>query len=107
VADELDGGTNQAPKRVHLRLFVSGMTPRSFRAIESIKTICQQYFKDEYQLDVIDIYQQPALAHEEQIMAVPTLIRKAPLPVRRLIGDMTRVDRVLEGLDIQARPHAP
>lgn len=84
-----------------LRLFVSGMTPRSARAIENVRAVCEQYLQGRYDLEVIDIYQQPALAQREQIIAAPTLIKKLPLPLRQVIGDMSSTERLLIGLDLR------
>ncbi|MEO6181999.1 MAG: circadian clock KaiB family protein [Verrucomicrobiota bacterium] len=84
-----------------LRLYISGITPRSTTAIERIKRICEEHLKGRYELEVIDIYQQPSLAKGEQIIAAPTLIRKLPLPLRRIIGDMSNEGRVLLGLDLR------
>ena len=83
-----------------LRLYVTGMTKRSARAIENLQTFCEKHLAGRYELQVIDVYQQPELARTEQIVAVPTLIKKLPLPLRRLIGDMSDEERVLVGLDI-------
>jgi circadian clock protein KaiB len=83
-----------------LRLYVSGSTLKSALAIENIKRICEQHLKDRYDLKVIDIYQQPNLAREEQIVAVPTLIRRLPVPLRRLVGDLSDLKKVLFGLDL-------
>jgi circadian clock protein KaiB len=80
------------------------MTPRSTRAIATIKEICEEHLKGRYDLRVIDIYQQPVLAKGEQIIAVPTLTRKLPPPLRRLIGDLSDRERVLVGLDIRPKP---
>ena len=82
-----------------LRLFVSGLTPRSTEAIRRVKEVCETYLRD-YELEVIDIYQQPLLAKEEQVVATPTLIKKSPLPLRRLVGDLSNQNRVMVGLDI-------
>lgn len=89
--------------RYHLRLYVTGATPRSLQAIESLKQLCEEHLKGRYELTVVDMYQQPELARKEQILAAPTLIKLLPLPLRRLIGDMTQTDRVLAGLDLQVR----
>ena len=83
-----------------LRLYVTGMTPNSARAISNIKNICEEHLKGRYDLEVIDLYKNPGLAKGEQIIAAPTLIRKLPLPVRRIIGDLSSTERVLAGLDI-------
>ena len=86
-----------------LRLYVSGSTLKSALAVENIKRICEQYLKNRYDLEVIDIYQQPNLARDEQIVAVPTLIKRLPLPVRRLIGDLSDLKKALVGLDLGMR----
>jgi circadian clock protein KaiB len=86
--------------RYVLRLYVTGMTPRSVRAVKNLQAICDEYLKGRYELEVIDIYQQPVLTKGEQIIAAPTLIKKLPLPIRRIIGDMSNRDRVLLGLDL-------
>lgn len=86
-----------------LRLYVTGMTPRSTAAIQNIKRICEEHLRGRYKLEIIDIYQQPVLARGEQIIAAPTLIRKLPLPLRRFIGDMSEVDRILLGLDLRPK----
>ena len=88
-----------------LRLYVAGVTPRSLAAMSCIKRICEEHLRGRYQLEVIDIYQQPVLARGDQIVAVPTLIRKLPAPLRRLIGDMSDEQRVLVGLDLRPRSH--
>jgi circadian clock protein KaiB len=87
--------------RYVLRLYVTGMTPRSMRAVENVRAICEEHLQGRYDLEVIDIYQQPGLAQGEQIIAAPTLIKKLPLPLRRVIGDMSSMDRVLLGLDLK------
>ena len=87
-------------ERYILRLFVTGMTSRSSRAVDNLKAICDEYLEGRYDLEVIDIYQQPVLTKGEQIIAAPTLIKKLPLPMRRIIGDMSNRERVLVGLDL-------
>jgi circadian clock protein KaiB len=98
----------QTPRdgRYVLRLYVTGMTPRSARAINNLRAICDQYLAGRYDLEVIDIYQQPVLTKGEQIVAAPTLIKKLPLPVCRIIGDMSNRDSVLLGLDLVRAPDA-
>jgi circadian clock protein KaiB len=86
-----------------LRLYVTGMTPRSVRAIQNIKAICEEHLRGRYNLEVIDIYQQPVLAKGEQIIAAPTLIRSLPLPLRRFIGDMSHTEKILLGLDLRPK----
>jgi circadian clock protein KaiB len=90
--------------RYHLKLYVAGITRKSAAAIRAVTAICEEYLKDRYELEVIDIYQQPTLAKGEQILAAPTLIKKLPLPLRKLIGDMANTDRVLVGLDLRPKP---
>jgi circadian clock protein KaiB len=90
-------------KHYFLRLYVAGQTPKSVDAISNIKRICEENLKGLYTLEVIDLYQQPQLARGEQIIAVPTLIKKLPLPLRRIIGDMSNTERVLIGLDLQMK----
>ena len=86
-----------------LRLYVAGMTPKSTRAIANVKRICNEHLAGGYELEVIDIYQQPKLAKGEQIIATPTLIKKQPLPLRRLIGDMSDTERFLVGIDLKPK----
>ena len=92
-----DGGT----EKYVLRLYVTGLTPRSTEAIERTKAICEEYLHGRYELEVIDIYEQPTLAQGDQIIAVPTLVRRLPLPLRRLVGDLSDKERVLLGLDLK------
>ncbi len=89
-----------------LHLYITGTTPRSMRAIANIKNICENYLKGRYQLEVIDIYEKPKLAKEEQIIASPTLIKKFPLPLRRFIGDLSDTEHILFGLDLQPGHHS-
>lgn len=84
-----------------LRLYVAGGTPQSLRALINLKAVCAAYLKGRYQLEVIDVYQEPERARDEQILAVPTLIRASPGPLRRLIGDLSDTARVLRGLNLQ------
>ena len=83
-----------------LQLYITGATPNSVRAVANIKQICEEHMKDNYLLEVIDVYQQQALAEKEQLIALPLLIRKQPLPERRLIGDMSDKEKVLKGLGL-------
>jgi circadian clock protein KaiB len=83
-----------------LRLYITGTTHRSALAITNLKKICEEYLEGRYELEVIDLYQKPSLAKDEQIIAAPTLIKKLPLPFRRIIGDMSDKEKVLMGLDL-------
>ena len=88
-------------KEYILRLYVAGTTSRSIRAVASIKEICENSLKNRYDLEVIDIYQQPVLVKGEQIIAAPTLVKKLPPPLRKFIGDMSDTERILVGLDLK------
>jgi circadian clock protein KaiB len=79
---------------------VTGQTPRSIKSIDNLKQFCEKHLRGRYEIEVIDIYQQPALAAENQIIAAPTLIKRLPLPLRRLVGDFSNSERVLTGLDL-------
>ncbi|MCF0040141.1 circadian clock KaiB family protein [Dyadobacter fanqingshengii] len=83
-----------------LRLFVTGASLNSRRAVVNIKEICETYMKGKYSLEIVDVYQQKTIAEQEQIIALPLLIKSAPLPARRLIGDMSDTQKVLRGLGI-------
>jgi circadian clock protein KaiB len=103
--DELAALTEARARRVEpryvLRLYVTGTTPHSSRAIVNLRQICEQHLQGRYELEVIDITQHPTLAAEEQIVAAPTLIKTLPLPLRRFIGDLSQTDRILLGLDLR------
>jgi len=88
--------------RYVLRLYVTGTTRHSVRAIVNIRKICEEHLQGRYELEVVDISQHPALVEGEQIVAAPTLIKKLPLPLRRFIGDMSQTERILLGLDLRA-----
>ena len=84
----------------NLRLFITGTSPNSVRAIKNLRDICEEHLKGRYSLEIIDVYQQEVLAKEEQIIALPLLIKKSPGPERRLIGDMSDTAKVLKGLGL-------
>lgn len=86
-----------------LRLYVAGQTPKSIAAFANLKEICAKYLKDKYRIEVIDLLENPKLARGDQILAVPTLVKNLPTPVRKIIGDLSNTERVLVGLDLQAR----
>jgi circadian clock protein KaiB len=93
----------QKDDRYVLRLYITGMTRRSMQAIANLKAVCEEYLIGRYDLEVIDIYQQPLLAKGDQIVATPTLIKELPVPVRRMVGDLSQQERVLVGLDIRRK----
>jgi circadian clock protein KaiB len=92
---------DKSPDKYMLSLYITGTTSRSVLAISNLKKICEEYLEGKYELEVIDLYQKPYLAKEEQILAAPTLIKKLPLPFRRIIGDMSNEEKVLIGLDLR------
>ncbi len=103
-AKEFEKGLKEAGKQEFiLRLYVTGMTARSKRAIQNIKKICEDYLEGHYNLEVIDIYRQPVLAKGDQIVATPTLIKKLPVPIRKFIGDMSEAEKILLGLDLRSK----
>lgn len=89
--------------RYVLRLYVAGINPRSSAAIKSITSICEEHLQGRYELEIVDIYQQPTLAKGEQIIAAPTLIKKLPAPLRRFIGNLADTERILVGLDLRPK----
>ncbi len=105
--EALTRSENTDTQKYILKLYVTGMTPRSRTAIKNIKRICEENLKGRYELEVIDIYQQPTLAKGDQIIAVPTLVKKLPLPLRRLIGDLSQKDRIILGLDLKPKNPRP
>jgi circadian clock protein KaiB len=86
-----------------LRLYVTGTTPNSLRAIENIRKICEEHLKGRYDLEIIDIYQQPIFARDGQIVAAPTLVKELPPPLRKFIGDMSQTEKILLGLDLRRK----
>lgn len=90
-------------ERYVLRLYIAGTTAASSRSVESLRALCETHLSGRYELSVIDVFQQPVLAKDEQIIAVPTLIKKLPVPLRRIVGDLSNEQRVLVGLDLKPR----
>ena len=97
------GSDNDEGNHFVLRLYITGASPNSLRAVENLRLLCEIHLKGKYSLEVIDVYQQAAITEEEQIIALPLLIKTHPLPQRRLIGDMSDTEKVLRGLGIVAR----
>jgi circadian clock protein KaiB len=95
--------TESGKDKYILRLYITGSTSRSVLALTNLKKICEEYLEGRYELEVIDLYQMPSLAKDEQIIAAPTLIKKLPLPFRRIIGDMSNAEKVLMGLDLKKK----
>jgi circadian clock protein KaiB len=95
------GSHNPEPDKWILRLYIAGQTPKCVTALNNLKTICEDLLEGKYQIEVIDLLQNPQLSREHQILAIPTLVRKLPIPVRKIIGDLSDTERVLIGLDLQ------
>ena len=99
--------TKQAPDAAKiddswkLRLYVAGQTPKSLAAFANLKKICEEHMKGRYKIEIIDLLKNPKLARGDQILAIPTLVRKLPVPVRKIIGDLSNTERVLVGLDLR------
>jgi circadian clock protein KaiB len=99
-----DAGTVESPEPVwELRLYVAGQTPRSLQAYVNLKRICEEHLAGMYQIEVVDLLKNPQLSKGDQILAIPTLVRKLPEPVRKIIGDLSDTERVLVGLDLRPR----
>lgn len=90
-------------KKWNLRLYVAGQTPKSVMALANLKRICDEHMNGEYAVEVIDLMENPQLARRDQIVAIPTLVRELPSPLKRIIGDLSNTERVLVGLDVVAR----
>ena len=91
-----------APRKMYsLRLYVTGQTPRSAASIRNLREVCDEFLEGRFELQVIDLYQRPELARKAQVVAAPTLIKKLPLPLRRLVGDLSNKNEVLLGLDLK------
>ena len=95
-----------AISKYELKLYVAGQTAKSLQAFANLKRICEEHLAGEYRIEVVDLLQNPQLAKGDQIFALPTLVRKLPEPVRKIIGDLSDTERVLVGLDLQPRPSA-
>lgn len=87
-----------------LRLYVAGQTPNSVKAFANLKKICEEHLKGKYTIEVIDLLENPQLAQGDQILAIPTLVRKLPPPVRKIVGDLSKTEQVLVGLDLRPAP---
>lgn len=92
---------NKENEKWYLRLYVAGQTPKSTTALTNLKKYCEEHLKGKYEIEVIDLLQNPQLAEGDQILAIPTLVRKMPFPIRKIIGDLSDTERVLVGLDLR------
>lgn len=91
----------QKTELFELRLYIAGQTPRSMTALSNLKRYCEEHLKGKYSIEIIDLLKNPQLAEGDQILAIPTLVRKVPLPIRKIIGDLSDKEKVLVGLDIK------
>jgi circadian clock protein KaiB len=106
MSERVDDGLpheEAVPGKYNLRLYVAGQTPKSLTAIANLKRICEENLSGRYTIDVIDLLVTPQLAEGDQIVAVPTLVRRLPPPIKRIIGNLSDTDRVLVGLDIRSK----
>jgi len=95
--------SSSTPANWELRLYVAGQTPKSLQAFANLKRICEEHLAGEYHIEIVDLLKNPQLAQGDQILAIPTLVRRLPEPVRKIIGDLSNTDRVLVGLDLRPR----
>ncbi len=100
-----EGGTD-GQDTFHLRLYVAGQTAKSLTAIANLKRVCEEHLAGRYDIEVIDLVKNPQLAAGDQILAIPTLVRRLPAPLKRIIGDLSNTEKVLVGLDIRPQPKA-
>jgi circadian clock protein KaiB len=101
VVEKSKSPTQRSPKTYELRLYVAGQTPKSLAAFANLKKICEQHLAGQYHIEVIDLLKKPQLASGDQILAIPTLVRKLPAPIKKIIGDLSNTERVLVGLDLR------
>ncbi len=104
---DAEPGASVPPAQIfELRLYVTGRSPKSVRAIENLQLACEQYLAGQYHLEIVDLLENPRLAADDQILAVPTLVRKLPEPIRKIVGDLSDTDRLLVGLQLRPRTGA-
>ena len=101
--DAKGGRAHNQSNKWQLRLYVAGQTPKCLTAFANLKKLCEEHMEGDYHIEIIDLLQQPQLAKGDQILAIPTLVRKLPKPVRKIIGDLSNAERVLVGLDLRHR----
>ena len=103
VSENEAPGAEAAEKEWELRLYVAGQTPKSMTAFANLKKVCEQYLAGRYRIEVVDLMENPRLAREDQIVAIPTLVRKLPEPIRKIIGDLSDTERTLVGLQLRPK----
>ena len=99
--DQKKPSAEQAKEQFHLKLYVAGQTPKSIRAMDNLKKLCEEHLTDGYNIEVIDLVKNPQLAKGDEIFAVPTLVRQLPHPIRKIIGDLSNTEKTLVGLQIK------
>jgi circadian clock protein KaiB len=102
-----NGSATEPGEMWELRLYVTGQSPNSIRAIENLRRVCEEHNPGRYQVEVVDLLENPQLAVQDQILAVPTVVRKLPMPIKKIVGDLSDVDRLLVGLQVRAPGKAP
>lgn len=102
--DGMNAGDNLEEEKWQLRLYVAGQTPKSLAAFANLKRICEEHLAGKYQIEVVDLSENPSLARSDQILAIPTLVRKLPPPMKKIIGDLSNTERVLVGLELLPLP---
>jgi circadian clock protein KaiB len=103
LSDNAAAAPRLADKAYRLRLYVAGQTPKSVLAFKNLKRICEEHLQGRYEIEVIDLLESPQLARGDQILALPTLVRRLPEPIKKIIGDLSNTERVLVGLDLRER----
>ena len=103
LSENQPAAASPEPKAYALRLYVAGQTPKWQKAFTNLKQICEEHLQGRYEIEIIDLLQNPQLARGDQILAVPTLVRRLPEPIKKIIGDLSNTERVLVGLDLQER----
>ena len=103
LSEQPTAPTPSEDKAYRLRLYVAGQTPKSVQALRNLKQICEEHLQGRYEIEVIDLLENPQLAKGDQILALPTLVRRLPEPIKKIIGDLSNKERVLVGLDLQER----
>jgi circadian clock protein KaiB len=103
LSEDRSAAPSTAQKAYRLRLYVAGKTPKSVLAFTNLKQICEDHLQDRYEIEIVDLLENPQLAQGDQILAVPTLVRRLPEPIKKIIGDLSNTERVLVGLDLQER----
>ena len=103
LSEDRSATPSSEPKAYRLRLYVAGQTPKSVLAFKNLQQICEDHLQGRYEIEIIDLMENPQLARGDQILALPTLVRRLPEPIKKIIGDLSNTERVLVGLDLRER----